>query len=80
MTRKKNAEPCPRCKLIRQEWRRGLGYSQSLSVKGEGIYHNICHRCAWLIGAEVWRRTIATEELRRFAENEMWSLESGALT
>ena len=46
MTRKKNAEPCPRCKLIRQEWKRGFGYSQCLFVRGEGVYDGICHDCA----------------------------------
>jgi len=79
MTRKKNAEPCPRCKLIRQEWKRGFGYSQCLYVKGSGIYDDVCHECARRISSEIWRAFEIAKEHQAFAENEMWSLERGAL-
>lgn len=79
MTRKKNAEPCPRCKLIRQEWRRGFGYSQCLLIPGEGVVE-VCHDCSRRLTNEWWHKIEHRDESRRFAENEMWSLEPGALT
>jgi len=79
MTRKKNAEPCPRCKLIRQEWKRGFGYSQCLFVRGEGVYDGICHDCARRIGNDQWWKMIAEMDRKSFEINEMWSLERGAL-
>lgn len=82
MTRKRNATPCPRCKLIRQEWRHGsyeafMCASNDADDRDRGM---MCWSCVREVGSICYRRLVAKDEAKAFAENEMWSLESGAMT